>query len=262
MSEHPLRAAFSRARAAGRPALVVYVMAGDPSLEATLALVPRLAEAGADVIELGVPFSDPMADGPVLQASALRALKSGTTVAKLLETAGRIRTSSPFLLMGYLNPILSYGEERFARDAAAAGVTGAIVADLPGDEAASFAALLRGQGLSLVPLIAPTTPPSGMASISKLTDGFVYYVSVTGVTGARVALPPDLPEKIAAAREAVRPSPLAVGFGIGTPELAREVGRWADGVVVGSALVRTLHEQGPDAAVSLVASLAQALRPL
>jgi len=259
VSEHPLRAAFTQARAQGRPALVVYVMAGDPTLEATVALVPRLAEAGADVIELGVPFSDPMADGPVLQAAAQRALGAGATVARVLEAAGRIQCSAPRLLMGYLNPILSYGEARFARDAKRAGISGAIMADLPGEEAAGFASKLRAEGLAFVPLVAPTTPPQRMTEIAKLADGFVYYVSVTGVTGARTALPPDLAPKIAAARAAITPAPLAVGFGIGTPEQARTVGGLADGVVVGSALVRTLHERGGDAAVELVRSLARAL---
>jgi tryptophan synthase alpha chain len=260
VSENPLRAAFARARAQGRPALVVYVMVGDPSLEATLALVPRLAEAGADVIELGVPFSDPMADGPVLQLAAQRALAGGTTVARVIELAGRIRCSAPLVFMGYLNPLLSYGEQRLAEDARQAGVTGVIIPDLPSDEAESFAARLREQGLALVPLIAPTTSGERMRAIAKLADGFVYYVSVTGVTGARTELPPDLPLKIKAAREAVDPLPLAVGFGISTPEQARAVGKLADGVVVGSALVRTLHEKGPDAAVALVRELAAALR--
>lgn len=259
MSEHPLRAAFSRARAQGRPALVVYVMVGDPSLEATVALVPRLAEAGADVIELGVPFSDPMADGPVLQLAAQRSLAAGATVAKVIEAAGRIRSSAPMVFMGYLNPLLSYGEERLAADAKKAGISGTIIPDLPSDEAESFAARLRAQGLAFIPLIAPTTPAARMREITKLADGFVYYVSVTGVTGARTELPQDLPEKIRVAREAVAPLPLAVGFGISTPEQAKAVGKLADGVVVGSALVRTLHEQGPDAAVALVRSLAQAL---
>jgi tryptophan synthase alpha chain len=260
VSEHPLRAAFTRARTQDRPALVVYVMAGDPSLEATAALIPRLAAAGADVIELGVPFSDPMADGPVLQAAALRAIRSGTTVAKIIQTVARVRVPAPLLLMGYLNPLLAYGEERFAREAAQAGIAGAIVADLPAEEASGFAERLRSQGLAFVPLVAPTTTPRRMAEIARLTDGFVYYVSVTGVTGSRAALPADLPQKISSARHAIAPAPLAVGFGIGTPDLARKAGHLADGVVVGSALVRTLHERGPDAAIALVASLAEALR--
>jgi tryptophan synthase alpha chain len=253
--EHSLRAAFTRARAEGRPALVVYVMAGDPSLEATVQLVPRLVEAGADVIELGMPFSDPIADGPVLQSSATRALAAGTTVARVIEAARQIKTTAPLLLMGYLNPLLSYGEERLARDAAAAGVAGAIVPDLPAEEAAGFAAKLRAQGLAFVPLVAPTTPPDRVRQIASLADGFVYYVSVTGVTGARSSLPADLPARIEQAKAAVRPSPLAVGFGISTPEQARQVGGLADGVVVGSVIVRTLQEQGPEATIALVRAL-------
>ncbi len=260
MNDHPLRAAFANARAQKRAALIVYVMAGDPNLEATVALVPRLVEAGADVIELGMPFSDPMADGPVLQAAASRALTSGTTIARVLEAASRIHVSAPLVLMGYLNPVLSYGEERFAADAGAAGVSGVILADMPAEEAGGFAAKLRARGLAWVPLVAPTTAPERMREIAALADGFVYYVSVTGVTGSRTALPSDLPEKIARAHAAVSPAPLGVGFGIGTPTQAQEIGRLTDGVVVGSALVRTLHEQGADAAVSLVRSLASGLR--
>ncbi len=259
MSTHPLRAAFARARSEGRPALVVYVMAGDPSLAATEALVPRLVEAGADVIELGVPFSDPIADGPVLQAAALRSITAGTTVPKVLELAARIHVSAPIVLMGYLNPLLSYGEARFARDAKKAGIAGAIIPDLPSEEAVGFSSLLREQGLAFVPLVAPTTPNERATQIAQLADGFVYYVSVAGVTGARSALPADLAVRIAGVRAAVTPAPLAVGFGISTPEQARQVGSLADGVVVGSALVRALHEGGPDTAVALVRSLRAAL---
>lgn len=255
-----LRSAFEKARVENRPALVVYVMAGDPSLEATLRLVPKLVEAGADVIELGVPFSDPMADGLVLQASATRALGAGTTLPGVLELAGALKVDAPIVLMGYVNPILAYGEARFAKDAAAAGVAGVIVPDLPYDEAAGFAGLLREQQMAFVPLVAPTTTPERVAQIAGLADGFVYYVSVTGVTGARAALPPDLSQKVKAARDAVSPTPVAVGFGISGPEQAKAIGAHADGVVVGSAVVRTLHESGVEATVALVRSLAQALR--
>lgn len=261
---HPLRNAFERARAEGRAALVTYVMAGDPSLDATVALVPRLVEAGADVVELGLPFSDPMADGPVIQAAATRALAAGTTTKRALEAAKRITAAvgdkAAILSMGYVNPLLAYGEERFAADAASAGLVGAIVPDVPSDEAVGLASTLRARGVAYVPLIAPTTPPERMRAIAQSADGFVYYVSVTGVTGGRTALPADLAERVGLAREAVAPAPLAVGFGISTPEQAREIGRLADGVVVGSAIVRTLHERGADAAVELVRGLAAALR--
>lgn len=257
---HPLREAFEARRGRGG-ALVIYIMAGDPSLEATIALVPRLAEAGADVVELGLPFSDPMADGPVIQAAALRALSNGTTLAKTLHAvkAIRARTDVPLVLMGYVNPVLSYGVERFATDAAAAGVSGVILPDLPAEEAEELAPGLRAKGLAFVPLIAPTTVPERMTRIAALADGFVYYVSVAGVTGARSALPPDLASKVAFARDAVRPAPLAVGFGVSGPEQAREVASIADGAVVGSAVVRTLLDEGADAAVRFVASLREAM---
>jgi tryptophan synthase alpha chain len=254
-----IRTAFERAKQEKRAALVTYVMSGDPSLEATLALVPRLVEAGADVVELGVPFSDPIADGPVLQAAATRALAAGTTVAKVLAMAAQLRVPAPLVAMGYLNPIASYGEARFAADAAKAGLAGVIIPDLPSDEAVSFTGTLRESRLSYVPLVTPTTAPERARRIASLGDGFVYYVSVTGVTGARAALPDDLGARVAEARAASNGVPVAIGFGISTPEQARAAAAHADGVVVGSALVKTLHERGPDAAVALVAALRKAL---
>lgn len=257
---HPLKAVFDARRERGG-ALVIYLMAGDPSLEATIDLVPRLAEAGADVVELGVPFSDPMADGPIIQAAALRSLSAGATVAKVLDAAAAIRARSdvPLVLMGYVNPVLSYGVERFAADAAASGVSGVILPDLPAEEAEALLPTLRAKGVAYVPLVAPTTLPERMKRLTALADGFVYYVSVAGVTGARSALPEDLQAKVAFARQVAKPAPLAVGFGVSGPQQAKEVSSIAEGVIVGSAFVKTLHEEGADAAVRFVASLRAAM---
>ena len=256
-----LREAFDKARAQGRPALVCYAMGGDKSITETEALLPALDAAGADVLELGIPFSDPIADGPTLQAAALRALQGGATLEGLLKMAARLRGKlrAPLVAMGYLNPFLSYGYERFARDAAEAGIVGAIIPDLPTEEAGELRALLEAVKIDLVPLVAPTTGAARAKVIAAHAKGFVYYVSVTGVTGARAELPPDMAGRIAELR-AASPAPVAVGFGIARPEQAAALRGVADGVVVGSAIVQLHHEQGLAAAVGLVRSLAQALR--
>ncbi|MGO8970189.1 MAG: tryptophan synthase subunit alpha [Myxococcaceae bacterium] len=254
---------FAESRRTGRKALVVYVCAGDPDLAATERLVPALAEAGADVIELGVPFSDPLADGPTIQAASQRALQSGTTLSGVLALVGRLRQRGcdvPLVLFGYVNPILSMGLERFVQEAAEAGADGVLVADLPLEESGPLGRLAEASGLSLVLLAAPTTPPERLRAIGQATRGFLYFVSVTGVTGARAELPVDLPEKLAAARAATK-APLAVGFGISTPEQAQALARHADAVVVGSALVAALHGDTSGAeGVALVRSLAAAVR--
>lgn len=256
-----LRDAFERARSEGRPALVCYAMGGDKSITETEALLPALDAAGADVIELGLPFSDPIADGPTLQAAATRALASGTTLKKLLAMAARLkgRLRAPLVAMGYVNPLLSMGFDNFARAAAAAGIAGAIVPDVPFEEAGELRTALDAVQIDLVPLIAPTTPLERARRIAADARGFVYYVSVTGVTGARAQLPADMSERIRALREA-SPAPVAVGFGIARPEQAAALRGVADGVVVGSALVQAHHEQGSSGAVALVKSLAAALR--
>ena len=257
-----LEQAFAKAAAERRKALIVYVCAGDPDLETTRALVPRLAAAGADLIELGVPFSDPIADGPVIQAASQRALDRGTTPGKVLELVERIRQegcTTPLVLMGYLNPMVSLGVERFCERAHAAGADGLIIPDLPHDESDGLAAICAAQGLDLILLAAPTTLPERLAAIGRKTRGFLYFVSVTGVTGARAELPADLPERLAAAKRATA-FPLAVGFGISSPEQVRALAPASDAVVVGSAVVRTLYERGADATIELVRSLAAALR--
>lgn len=242
--------AFERARAERRAALVTYLCAGDPSLEATRVLVPTLFAAGADVVELGIPFSDPIADGPTIQAASFRALQSGTTVRKVLQVVRDLRaagTTGPIVLMTYLNPLYALGLPAFFESAAAAGVDGVIIPDLPLEECEETAQLAAGAGVDLVLLVAPTTPPERLAQIGKRTRGFLYFVSVAGVTGARVELPSDLAQRLAQARE-VSAAPVAVGFGIATPEQIRGLRTHADGVVVGSALVKLAHESGGDPA--------------
>jgi len=254
---------FQQARAAKRRSLIVFLCAGDPDLAATERLVPALAEAGADVIELGVPFSDPLADGPTIQAAADRALRSGTTLAGILDLVGRLRGHGcdvPLALMGYMNPIVRMGVETFVARSAAVGVDGFIVPDLPLEEADPLADSAAAKGLSLVLLAAPTTPPDRLRRIGERTRGFLYFVSVTGVTGARAALPADLPARLDAVRAASR-APVAVGFGVSAPEQAAALAEHADAVVVGSALVAEIARSGgkPDGPVALVRSLAEAV---
>lgn len=256
--------AFERARSEGRKSLIAYLCAGDPSLDATERMVPAIAEAGADVIELGIPFSDPIADGPTIQAASQRALDAGTTLTQVLERVARLRRAGcqvPLVLMGYLNPMVAMGVEPFCARAAEAGVDGLIVPDLPYDEASELGDAAARHGIDLILLAAPTTLPERLAEIGRRTRGFLYFVSVTGVTGTRAELPSDLPEKLAAVK-ARTSAPVAVGFGIATPDQARALSAHADAVVVGSAIVKAIEaskgEVEPVAA--LVRSLAGALR--
>jgi tryptophan synthase alpha chain len=257
--------AFGRARSQGRAAFIAYITAGDPSPDATVGLAKALARAGADVLELGVPFSDPIADGPVLQRSASRALAAGTTLDTVFGIARRIReeTEMALVLFSYLNPILRRGTARAARSARDAGFDGALVTDLPPEEASWAQPHFRGAGLDTVFLVSPTSPPSRMAEAAKLSSGFLYVVSRSGTTGARQALPRDLPRTVRRATREARGLPVAIGFGIATPEAARRAASLADGVVVGSALVRAAEEAGDrreEAVESLARSLALACR--
>ena len=242
----------------GRTGLVCYAMGGDPTLAATEELLRAIDGEGADVIEIGLPFSDPIADGPTLQAAATRALRGGATLGRLLDVVGRLRLRAPLVAMGYMNPIESMGSRAFARALREAGLCGAIVPDLPLEEAQPVRDDLAAEGLDLVPLVAPTTPKERAARIARTARGFVYYVSVTGVTGVRAALPDDLERRLAELR-AVSSVPVAVGFGISRPEQAAALKGKADGVVVGSALVALHHEQGVAAVAALVRSLRSAL---
>lgn len=255
--------ALERARAEGRAALVTYVCAGDPDLATTPALVAALAEAGADVVELGVPFSDPTADGPTIQRASERALRAGTTLRGVLEAvrAARAATEVPIVLFGYYNPLATYGEERFAKDAAAAGADGLLVVDLPPDECAPLRDPARAAGLDWIPLVAPTSTAERVARAAEVATAFVYCISVAGVTGAGHA---DL-ERAAEHARAVRETtgePVALGFGIKSAEDVRRVAPIVDAVVVGSALVTAIAEGGVPAGTSLVRALrAATLRP-
>lgn len=219
-------------------ALAPFVMAGDPDLDTTEALLPRLAAAGADLIELGVPFSEPVAEGPTIQRAGARALASGTSLRRILEMVKRVRDQVPvpIVLMGYCNPFLSFGTEAFPAAAAAAGIDGVIIVDLPPEEDPEFLERLEAAGIDPILLVAPTTTPERLAMLTRRTRGFLYFVALTGVTGARAELPADLAENLERVRAAAR-GPVCVGFGISTPAQARLVGELADGVAVGSAIV-------------------------
>jgi len=237
---------FERCRQEGRAAFIPFLMAGDPDLETTGRLLGALARGGADVIELGVPFSDPMADGPVNQAAATRALAAGTRLAGILElVAGqREELGVPIVLFSYYNPIHARGVERFAQQAAASGVDGVLCVDLPPEEAAAaYLPALRGEGIDSIFLLAPTSSKERIERIAAVSTGFVYYVSRAGVTGERTAVRPELTRELKRVRRRVQ-LPVAVGFGISTPDQVAAVARIADGVVVGSALVRLVAEHG------------------
>ena len=253
---------FARIRKRGERALIPYFTAGDPSLQLTGQLLREAARQGADLIELGVPFSDPLADGPVIQRASQRALAAGVTLARVLELVREVRTevSAPLVFLTYYNPVLAFGLKAFAKTAVEAGVDGVIVADLPPEEAGPLAAEARVTGLDLIHLVAPTSPPERMRMIARRSRGFVYAVSLTGVTGARAELPPDLARYLGELRAATT-KPVCVGFGISTPEQAAAVARYADGVIVGSAIVRLVEAHaGSEALVSEVARFLASLK--
>jgi tryptophan synthase alpha chain len=253
---------FARLRARNEKALVAFVTAGDPDLTTTEALVQALAAAGADVVEIGVPFSDPIAEGPTIQRASERALRTGTSLRKVLQLVKGLRAKLeiPLVLMGYANVFLTMGERAFVEGAAEVGVDGAIVVDLPPEEGAALFDRAEAAGIDPILLAAPTTTPERLAKLAARARGFLYYVSLTGVTGARDALPPGLEEGVRRAR-AASPVPVCVGFGISTPEQAKQVAGFADGIVVGSAFVDRIEAaRSRDEAVEAVAELAAALK--
>jgi tryptophan synthase alpha chain len=246
----------------GKRALVTFVTAGDPDLATSEKIVHTLIESGVDLIELGFPFSDPMADGPTIQLASERALASGTTLRGVLDMVARVRrhSNTPIILMGYFNPVFRYGPETFARDAAAAGVDGLLLVDLPPEEAGELHPLLRDAGIDLITLLAPTTGAERSAQLAAAGEGFVYYVSMTGVTGSKQV---DVAAIAAAVGElkALSPVPVAVGFGVSTPADASAVAGIADAVVVGSALVKLIaaKSHSPDL-LDAVGAFARELR--
>jgi len=257
---------FAELSASGQLGIVAYITAGDPSLDATLQFVLALAEAGADVIELGVPFSDPLADGPTIQRASERALKSGTTLAGVLDLVRRIRQSSPpanevpLVLFSYYNPILQMGLEKFSSSAASAGADGVLATDLTPEESDEYRSILSAHHLDTIFLGAPTSTDERLAKIAACSSGFLYLISRTGVTGAKDALPDDLPSLLRRAR-AVTHLPIAVGFGISLPGHVSVLGGLADAAVIGSALVSEIEKAlSVDAAASALAAKIRSLK--
>ena len=262
MGKERIERMFASVRERERPGLIVFLTAGFPDMDATLELVPALVAAGADAVELGVPFSDPLAEGPVIQQSSFLALQNGVTTADCLQAAETLRDripDAPLILMGYYNPVFSYGITSFAAECERVGVDGLITVDLPGAESGPLAAECNRRDISLIPLLAPTSTEESIAESCRNASGFVYCVSVTGVTGARMEVSGrglDLLERVRVHTDL----PLALGFGISAPEHVAEVGKTADAAVVGSALVRVLLEsprlEVVERAGAFVASLA------
>ena len=265
-------ARFASLKKEKRPALITFITAGDPDPETSATILAGLAKAGADVIELGMPFSDPMADGPAIQASSQRALKAGQTMIKTLKMERDFRahdTTTPIVLMGYYNPIYVYGNERFIADARAAGVDGLIVVDVPPEADEELCLPAVAAGLNFIRLATPTTDKARLPAVLKNTSGFVYYVSITGITGAAAPVVHDVHKQVTAIKSAT-PLPVVVGFGVKSGEQARAIARGADGVVVGSAIVSTIEKSlgskgqatpaTPRGVLELVHQLSSALR--
>jgi tryptophan synthase alpha chain len=253
---------FDGLRAKQERALIVFVTAGDPSLDQLPAILETLTEAGADAIEVGIPFSDPFGEGPTIQASSYRSLERGTTPFSVLDSLGKVSLPIPLLTMGYYNPLLAVGLERFAQASAEAGVSGTIVSDLVPDEAESWVAASRHHGLDTVFLVAPTSTDQRVDDVCRTSTGFVYAVSRTGVTGAENAVPPEVGDLVDRVR-AKTSTPICVGFGISRPEHVAMVTARADGAVVGSSLVQLLHDEwnqgrGAETVKRYVASLKEA----
>jgi tryptophan synthase alpha chain len=236
---------FNELQAKKEKALIIYLTAGDPSLEVTKKLILALEKAGADILEIGVPFSDPTADGPVIQEAAQRALKTGTTLTGVLQLVADVRKISqiPIVLFGYFNPIFSYGTEKFARNAARAGLDGVLVVDLPPEEAPELKRHTDAEDIDFISLIAPTTGAQRVKKIAATATGFLYYISITGVTGTAAPKLGGIKADLKNIRK-ISSLPIAVGFGISNTEQARQIGRLADGIVVGSALVKLIAENG------------------
>ena len=251
---------FADRKAKGQATFVAYIMGGDPDRATSQAMLNALPENGVDIIELGMPFTDPAADGPTIEEAGLRSLAAGTTLTTILEMAGEFRKgndTTPIIIMGYCNPVHHMGYANFAAKAKAAGVDGAIIVDLPPEEDSELRAAFDEHDLALIRLATPTTDDARLPRVVAGTKGFVYYVSMTGITGAAFSQAGSVTKQVAKVRKASG-LPVVVGFGVKTPERAREIAKDADGVVVGSAIVKELHKNGPKAALALVKTLANA----
>ncbi len=256
-----LAAMFAQAKAQQRAAFLPYFPIGYPTYAESLDAIVAMAEQGVDGFEIGIPFSDPLADGPVIQAATQIALENGTTVRQCLEAVRELRArgvTQPMLLMGYVNPVLAYGVEEFVGDAKAAGADGLIIPDLPPEEGAQVDAACTGEGMAHVYMIAPTSSAARIALVGKRATGFIYVVSLTGITGVRAELPPTLTEFIARVKAQITDVPLVIGFGISKPEQARRMSDLVDGFIVGSALVRA-GKEGVSAVRELAGTLRRAL---
>ncbi len=260
--ESRIDATFRTLRAAGRTALIPYVTAGDPSLDVTLDLMQRMVASGADVIELGVPFSDPMADGPVIQRASERALARGVSLRNVLDLVAAFRArdhSTPVVLMGYANPVEAMGVEAFADAARKAGVDGVLIVDYPPEEAREFAALLDARGIAPIFLVSPTTPASRLSTIAELARGYVYYVSLTGVTGAGHLDTADVARHLAQVRQVIT-LPLGVGFGIRDAASAQAIAAHADAVVIGTRIIQEIEAATPETAAERAAQWLSTIR--
>lgn len=238
---------FKKLKAQNKKAFIPYIMAGDPSLERTKDIVLMLEGCGADIVELGVPFTDPLADGPTIQRAAERALKEGVTLRSVISFVKTLRGSTliPIVLMTYYNPVFKYGEENFVRDATEAGVDGVIIPDLPPDEAENLIRLSKEADLDTIFLLAPTSTEDRIKKVARSSRGFIYYVSITGITGARLLRDETMKSLVTKIKEITK-KPIAVGFGVSTPEEAAYVASLADGVIIGSAIVKRLYEPMED----------------
>ncbi len=233
---------FKELKRAGKKAFIVYICAGDPDINTTYDLVMALDKAGADIIELGMPFSDPLADGPTIQEASQRALKKGANITKIFALIKRIRkqTQIPLVLMGYFNPVLRYGVNKFIKDAKTAGADGSIIPDLPTDEAGEFIKTAKPLNFDTIFLISPTSKDARIKHIAQKSTGFVYYVSLTGVTGARTELPSSIKEDVRRIKRCTK-KPVCVGFGISKPQQVKDICKFADGVIVGSVIVKQIE---------------------
>lgn len=255
-----IKETFKKLKKKGEKAFIPYIMAGDPSLESTKEIVLLFEECGADIVELGVPFTDPLADGPTIQRASERALKTGITLKKVIAFVKDLRQSTqiPLVLMTYYNPVFKYGEENFIRGAKDAGVDGVIIPDLPPDEAEGLIISSRKISLDNIFLLAPTSTPDRIKKVARASRGFIYYVSVTGITGSRLLLDGSI-ETLVSEIRMYTDKPIAVGFGVSTPEEASAVSKVSDGVIVGSAIVKRLNEF-PDGLRGYIIGLREAIK--